>query len=1478
MSTNLRQRLGRRGGIAVGVTLSLVSGILVAPGLVGTASAAAFTGVHVQKGGYRTGTATVSGLSGAVFNAYKVASSTTTTVPGGAPAATCTTNAAGACDLPLTGLTSTTYVLVVEQSSPAGWDKISTLATGSTSSTSASPYVVNVTLNSGNAYTATAPSSSRSWANRLQNPAFPDKCGLNIAVLFDQSSSIDSGEMSQMKTAATGFVTALTGTPSKVALYTFATSAPGNNPNYALQSVQTGAGATIVNNRINAMANAGNGYTNWDQGLYQIATSSESYDVALVLTDGDPTVFHTGATSTNVTQQNVEEAVHSANAIKHEGTKVIGVGIGMDADSVNNIAAITGPTANSDYYTTNFANLGATLAAIAQKSCGGTVTVEKQVDSFGTVAPANGWTFSGAISANGGSVVPVSGATSTVNGFDGQLVFTLTGGTWPKTFTATETAQPGYTLQGVQCYLNGSPRASTTSGTSVTVPVDAKDAVRCVFTNSRTVTTIAPPAKPVPVPPTCSVDGSLTLVDGDHYTWNGSHNLGVGTHVVTATAATGYQFTGGATTVSYTVTVLPKTNDCPAVLVAPTVVPPTCSVAGSVTLPANTGTVTYSKVQVGLVVTVTATTQAPYVFSATPGWVVSANKLTATYTVTVAGPTNDCPATLVNPTVVPPTCSVAGSVTLPANTGTVTYSKVQSGLVVTVTATTQAPYAFSATPGWVVSANKLTATYTVTVAGPTNDCPAVLVAPTVVPPTCSVGGYVTLPADTATVSYSQGTVGQLVTVTATTQVPYVFSATPGWVVSADRLSATFAATVLPPTDECVIPVPVLTPVPPTCSVDGSVTLVDTADYTWLGDVDVLGVGTHTVTAQAAEGLLFPGYVSTASVTVTVLPATNDCPAVLVAPTVVPPTCSVGGYVTLPADTATVSYSQGTVGQLVTVTATTQVPYVFSATPGWVVSADRLSATFAATVLPPTDECVIPVPVLTPVPPTCSVDGSVTLVDTADYTWLGDVDVLGVGTHTVTAQAAEGLLFPGYVSTASVTVTVLPATNDCPAVLVAPTVVPPTCSAAGYVTLPANTATVTYSQSQVDLAVTVTATTQVPYVLTPANGWTVSQDGLSATFETAVAGPTNDCPAALEAPTVVEPTCSAAGYVTLPGNTDSVTYSQETVGLTVTVTATTQAPFVFSATPGWVVSEDGLTATFTVDVAGPTNDCPVTPVDPTITAQPVCTGPGTSAPGSFTVPEDSELVSYTVEGDVVTATTQAPYRFTAAQGWTVSEDGLSATFTVVFTPAGDCLVEAVPVEPVVEASASCGIEGTYTIPEIVGVTYWVDGEPIAAGTYDGPFSGTISATADQGYVLPEGEWSFALELAAAEACPVIVIVTPVDPTVTQSDTCEVEGSYTIPTTAGVTYLLDGAPIAAGTYPGPASGTITASAQEGSELVDSSWSFDLALAAAAACADNPGTLPNTGSSALGLGTVGAIVILLGAMLAVLGVRRREDDTQG
>lgn len=125
-------------------------------------------------------------------------------------------------------------------------------------------------------------------------------------------------------------------------------------------------------------------------------------------------------------------------------------------------------------------------------------------------------------------------------------------------------------------------------------------------------------------------------------------------------------------------------------------------------------------------------------------------------------------------------------------------------------------------------------------------------------------------------------------------------------------------------------------------------------------------------------------------------------------------------------------------------------------------------------------------------------------------------------------------------------------------------------------------------------------------------------------------------------------------------------------------------------------------------------------------------------------------------------------------------------------------------------STCDVrDGSYTIPVTAGIDYYVgdDTEPTAAGTYPVTSDETITiiAVAKTGYSIKDGatyQWSYAFNIKTDEECrQPATKVTPASVTFVDS-TCEVrDGSYTIPTTEGVKYYVNGSITAtvAGTYP-------------------------------------------------------------------------------
>src|SRR5690606_21377758 len=109
---------------------------------------------------------------------------------------------------------------------------------------------------------------------------------------------------------------------------------------------------------------------------WQVAAQSGAYDILVVLTDGNPTVYGASGTQTWTTNRHVEEAVYSANAVKNEGTQILAFGVGdfIAGVSGDNLRAVSGPEewtgtgsiVDFDYTkTTNWSLVATQLASLA---------------------------------------------------------------------------------------------------------------------------------------------------------------------------------------------------------------------------------------------------------------------------------------------------------------------------------------------------------------------------------------------------------------------------------------------------------------------------------------------------------------------------------------------------------------------------------------------------------------------------------------------------------------------------------------------------------------------------------------------------------------------------------------------------------------------------------------------------------------------------------------------------------------------------------------------------------------------------------------------------------------------------------------------------------------------------------------------------------------------------------------------------------
>lgn len=467
--------------------------------------------ISVQVGGDRTGIASVSGLAGVQLELY-IDNNGTIGSPVGQPWSTCTSNAAGVCTFIVPTPNGSRYWVVQRAAPndvPAGWFSNDTLAIGTTPASQAYRFRTPV-ISSGVDVSSTVDfmiasgndnnqASGGIWQNSRVNPVAPQQCGIDVALIIDLSGSVAPYE-TQLKNAAKGFVDALTGTPSQVGIFTFNNVAPATaGGNLGITPVSTPAGADVVKDHIDDFDTPVEA-TNWDRGISQVAASGVDYDLAVILTDGNPTVYSNDEGPGNRTRfREVENGVFSANAVKALGIRMVAVGVGDGIDgSPDNLIAISGPGANSDYFQTeDYEAAGETLRQLALGDCEGSVSIVKQVVDEGTTGedktgqtPTGGWEFT--VDSDNPAITPATQSGTTAGG-TGAVNFPLEFDTSSTTgnVTVTETVQAGHSIvttggKNAVCTEVESGDAVTVTNDGAngfTIGVDPQVAVTCTVWN-----------------------------------------------------------------------------------------------------------------------------------------------------------------------------------------------------------------------------------------------------------------------------------------------------------------------------------------------------------------------------------------------------------------------------------------------------------------------------------------------------------------------------------------------------------------------------------------------------------------------------------------------------------------------------------------------------------------------------------------------------------------------------------------------------------------------------------------------------------------------------------------------------------------------------------------------------------------------------------------------------------------------------------
>jgi len=261
------------------------------------------------------------------------------------------------------------------------------------------------------------------------NPVIDETCGLDATLILDASGSIQSaGAVNTVRNAGRDLTAALKDTNSTLRITQFGTFSGQLSSRVPVNASTTGSGGALsqaLNNYYtpppprpagvniyngNTIQNNALTWTNWEDGIKGIDTP----ELALFITDGDPTAYNVNATRTNVNTSStgtaLDNAITQANALKARGTRMLVVGVGNGLTSTSSqdrlkkisgpvleksAAALAGKTINQvdAVAFTDFAALGAFLRSVVTSLCGNSVTVQKlaQSSSGADYLPATGW-------------------------------------------------------------------------------------------------------------------------------------------------------------------------------------------------------------------------------------------------------------------------------------------------------------------------------------------------------------------------------------------------------------------------------------------------------------------------------------------------------------------------------------------------------------------------------------------------------------------------------------------------------------------------------------------------------------------------------------------------------------------------------------------------------------------------------------------------------------------------------------------------------------------------------------------------------------------------------------------------------------------------------------------------------------------------------------------------------------------------------
>ncbi len=245
--------------------------------------------------------------------------------------------------------------------------------------------------------------------------------------------------------------------------------------------------------------------TNWEDGLFNLIYRSdgtpygiEQPSLVVFITDGQPTMVRTASGgSSGVSSSAAKNAAAAvANDLRAQGARTIGVMVGDKSNngtyvgylkdvvgpiewngSVNGDGTINvGNAATADFFKGEFESLGPILRSILIAECGGTLTLQKRIDTGSLENPASGqWSYTTDL-----GVRELDRATTSSITFD----YSFAAGEVTKQVQIVEAPAAGYVWDRAQCSAAGNPVAAVANADGspgATVTIQADQAVSCLM-------------------------------------------------------------------------------------------------------------------------------------------------------------------------------------------------------------------------------------------------------------------------------------------------------------------------------------------------------------------------------------------------------------------------------------------------------------------------------------------------------------------------------------------------------------------------------------------------------------------------------------------------------------------------------------------------------------------------------------------------------------------------------------------------------------------------------------------------------------------------------------------------------------------------------------------------------------------------------------------------------------------------------------